>query len=373
MIRPLAADLAAGRAARNGDREASGRPSLPACVSAREFAAVAREPLKPYVSTPDGRTVLLARETTLLGAGPSGLGKSLIVCFDLAGRLAAPEGSDWLGLRVCGGLRVLLLSFEGSDEDTAERIALLPQDARDRFSVWDRWRGADLPAADEAGLRLLADEVRRLSVDVLVIDTASAFFGAAFNVDRGEEAHDAIERLRALSGRRLACIAVAHTRKRQRTATGPVDELEEVSGTFARKADAAVVIRRAADDEDDPHRRVTFPKVRRGRQLAPKLATFPTEPDALPRLRLIGDVGRPVKDGTEAEAMAEWIEAQETPVAAGLLCAKFGLSETTLRRRRPELEDLGVARGPLPGPGKAQGYGTLEQWRRATLGEELAP
>ncbi len=113
----FAFDPAAARAARNGAR--FGSASGP-CVALRDYVALERPPLNPYLATRDGRTVLLAAETALLFAGPSGLGKSLAAAFDLAGRLAAEHPSDWLGFRVRAGLRVLLLSFEGSDEDTAE-------------------------------------------------------------------------------------------------------------------------------------------------------------------------------------------------------------------------------------------------------------
>jgi hypothetical protein len=341
----------------------------PRIVTAREFLAQPRSPIEPLVATRDGKTILLAAETTLLIAGPSGVGKSLAASFDLAGRLARDVDSDWLDLRVLARRRVLLLAFEGSDEDNADRFdTLIDDDARDRFLMWDRWRGLDLPQADEHGRRLLADELRRHQVDVLVIDTATAFFGAAVAVDRGEEAHGALEDLRARSGRRFAAIVVAHTKKADRKGA-KVDELEEISGTFPRKADAAIVIRRVGDDESDPHRRVVFAKVRRGPQPRAKLATFPDGADRPPRLELIGDVGRPVKSGTEAQEMADWIAQQPEPVVAAVLQAQFDVSGTTLReRRRGQLKALGVRREKLRGRGNTYAYGTDEQWLRLEVG-----
>jgi hypothetical protein len=346
-------------------------PPQPQIVTARAFLDRPRQPLEPFVATTDGRTVLLARETTLLVAGPSGVGKSLAASFDLAGRLARDVPSDWIGLRVHAGRRVLLLPFEGSDEDTAERVAaLVPDDAQDRFSVWDRWvtGGAELPQADDRGRALLAGVIRDLSIDVLVIDTATAFFGAAVGVDRGEEAHAAIEDLRARSGQRFAAIVVAHTKKADRKGA-KVDEFEEIAGTFPRKADAAVVIRRVGDDESDPHRRIIFAKVRRGPQPRAKLATLPTDQDAPPRLELIGDAGRPLKAGTEAQAIADWITEQDGPQVAAVLQARFNLSPSTLsQRRRPELEQLGIRRAKVPGKGNTYAYGTDHQWRALELG-----
>ena len=109
-----------------------------------------------------------------------------------------------------------------------------------------------------------------------------------------------------------------HTKKADRKGA-KVDELEEISGTFPHKADAAVVMRRAGDGESDPHRRIVFAKVRRGPQPRPKLASLPTDPDAPPRLQLLGDSGRPEKAGTETVAMAVWIAGHEEPVLPTLM------------------------------------------------------
>jgi len=348
-----AVDLAAAR---------PGSASGP-CVSLRDYVALERPPLDPYLATRDDRTVLLAAETALLSAGPSGLGKSLAV-LDLAGRLAAEHPSDWLGFRVRAGLRVLLLSFEGSDEDTAERVAsIVPDDARDRFLVWDRWRAGPPPRADDGGLERLAAEVRRHAVDVLVIDTGSAFFGGAHDCSKGipEEAFGAIERVRELAGRPVAVIVVAHTKKADRTGAR-VDELEEIAGTFGRKVDTAIVMRR--DGERGPRRRLVFPKTRRGPEPPAKVATLPTEADEPPRLALLHDLDEPgVKPGTEVEAIAEFVRAQPGVVSPQAILERFDISDGTLRARRPELERLDISYRRRPAvAGNAYGYGADEQW-----------
>lgn len=331
------------------------------CVALSEFMAIERPPLDPYVSTHDGRTVLLAAENVLLGAGPSGLGKSITFAYDLGGRLAANESSDYLGLRVCGGLNVLLLSFEGSDEDTSERAGLVPEDARGRFLIWDRWRGAPLPRADDDGLTRLAAEVGRHQIDVLVIDTGAAFFSGAHDISKGipEEAFAAIDRVRELSGRRVAVIVIAHTKKADRTGA-KVDELEEISGTFQRKVDSAIVLRR--DGEDGPRRRLTFAKVRRGPEPRPKIVSLPADADELPRLSLLHDLATGVKAGTSAADIAEWVRQQGSVVSPGEICDRFDISEATLRERKSDLETLGIVRDKCAGRGQPHAYGTEDQW-----------
>ena len=357
----FAVDLAAARAERNGARSSSA--SGP-CVTLRDYVALERPPLDPYLATRDGRTFLLAPGTALLFAGPSGLGKSLAASFDLPGRLAGEHPSDWLGFRVRAGLRVLLLSFEGSDEDTAERAAsIVPDDARDRFLVWNHWHGAPPPRADDAGLERLAAEIRRHAVDVLVIDTGSAFFGGAHDCSKGipEEAFGAIERVRELAGQRVAVIVVAHTKKADRTGAR-VDELEEIAGTFGRKVDTAIVMRR--DGERGPRRRLVFPKTRRGPEPPAKVATLPTEADEPPRLTLLHDLDtHGVKAGTDAEAIAEYVREQAGVVSPQAIRERFEIADSTLRERRPDLGRLGITYAPRPAlTGNARGYGTTDQW-----------
>ncbi len=328
-------------------------------VPIRDFIATPRPPLDPYLETLDQRSVLLARETMLLFAGPSGLGKSLAAAFDLAGRLADDEDSDWLGFRVSGRRRVLLLSLEGSDEDTAERAdALVPRSAEARFRIWDRWRGGAAPRADEEGLRRLAAAIAQHEIDVLVLDTASAFFASAYDCSKGlpEEAFAAIQRLRELAGRPIAVIVVAHTKKADRSGA-KIDELEEIAGTFARKADAAIVMRRHGKDAQE--RRLVFAKTRTGPEPLPKIAAFPDEDsDAPPRLRVTQDLqASGVKAGTSADEMAAWIKEQPAAVAPGSLCKHFGIGESTLRERRAALDALGISYRPRAG------YGAPEQWR----------
>lgn len=370
-VEQVAAELREDAAQRNGHDGPGGvfsEPDLAACVTLGAFLAAPRPPLDPYVTTSDGRTVLLARETALLFAGPSGLGKSLAAAFDLAGRLAAEDPSDWLGFRVRAGLQVLLLSFEGSDEDTAERSAsIVPVDARDRFLLWDRWRAGPPPRADGAGLERLADEIRRHEIDVLVIDTGSAFFSAAHDCSKGlpEEAFRAIERVRELSGRPVAVIVVAHTKKADRTGA-KVDELEEIAGTFQRKVDAAIVMRRDGEQRG-PRRRLVFPKTRRGPEPADKIATLPAEgAEEPPCLELLQDLdATAVKAGTTAEEIAAWVREQPAVVSPGAIRERFSIADSTLRTRRARLAELGIIWRDH------EGYGTAEQWeaRQARLGD----
>jgi hypothetical protein len=85
---------------------------------------------------------------------------------------------------------------------------------------------------------------------------------------------------------------------------------------------------------------------------------------------LVAEAGRPLKGGTEANKMADWILGQELPVTSSVICARFGISPETLKkRRRVELEALGIERHRLPRQGNTQGYGSQEQWRRIELVE----
>lgn len=355
-------DLAAARENRHGANS----------VTLDEYLARPRKPIAPFAASRDGRTVVSASETTLLLAGPSGAGKSLLA-LDLVSHLVDDDPADWLGLRIYGRRRVFLISLEGSDEDTRERLSALVTSGHDRVRLWDRWQGDKRqPSLDVAGQRELAAEIALHRSDVVFIDTGSAMFGSGFHVDRGEEAGAVLEAIRYLSGLPLAFVVVAHTRKADRGGARG-DELEEVAGTFGKKADAAIVLRRVAGDEEGPRRHVIFAKVRRGPQPKRLLAAFPDELDAPPRLTVLGDSGRPVRSGTEAEEMAQWIGAHDLPVAPAVIRARFGISETTLSRdRRPQLEALGIARHRRPGKGNGQLYGTAEQWCRLELGSETA-
>lgn len=345
------------------------REALEPCVTVREYRSSPREPIEPYVATPDGRSVLLARDSLTLIAGPSGVGKSLIGAWDLGGRLAGARPSSWLGLRVRGGLRVLLLSYEGSDEDTTERAALVPDGAADRFFIWDRWARGSRPAVplpragDPSSLNVLADRIRAQCVDVLAIDTGSKFFTGPYDTGKGipEEAFEVIDRLRELVGRPLAVVVVVHTRKLEKGKSR--DELEEVAGTFGKNADAVVVIRRDGDDRG-PRRRVAFAKIRRGPDLPDVIAAFTAPEDkGMPRLEVVTDLGgAAIKEGTGAEGIATWIREQPTPVPTSVLSARFNLSETTMRRRGVQLAELGIKREKFPRSGNSHGYGTADQW-----------
>lgn len=298
--------LAAGEP--NGRPPTGSEESSPLVISsAASFIAVERPPLRRWLATGDGHSVLLAPETGLLVASPSGLGKSLAV-DDLAGHLASDEGGEWLGLDAVGGLRVLVLALEGADEENAHRLEqLVPPSARERLFMLDRWRGATA-RADEPGIENLARAIAEHEIDVLVLDTAPAYFSGVVDTSRGlpEEAHDRIEELRERSGRRFAWVATAHTRKADRTGA-VVDELEEVAGTIAKKADAAIVLRR--DGDDGPRRRVLFAKTRRGPQPEPLLATLPTDPTDPPRLTVITSLKAEETAEQRRQAIVDYVTA----------------------------------------------------------------
>jgi hypothetical protein len=352
-------------------------PHTQPSITAAEFVAIERPPIRPYVATLDGRSILFAQNTSLLLGGPSGVAKSLQL-VDLCGKLASRGPARWLGLNVCGGLTVLLVVYdgEGSDEDVRERIAqLVPPDALERLFVWDRWRLGSAPAADEEGVRALAAEAKRVSADVVALDTAPAFFSRIYPTGTGvpEEAHRELERVRELADRPLGFLMNAHTRKRDiRAAAKALDELEELAGTFVKKVDAAIVIRRDGNDRG-PRRRITFAKVRRGPDVEPIIATLPTEPGEPPRLTVVADLGGTHKrDGTDADTIAAWVRDQGHPVPVASLCDQFGISDSTLRRRRDELAQLGIEhRLLLGGEGNAHGYGCAEQWERIALPQDM--
>lgn len=342
-------------------------PQGPPFVIASEFVALQRELIDPFVSTRDGRTTMLARGRSLLIAGPSDASKSLAM-LDLLAKLAAADESDWLGFKVCGGQRVGLIVYpgEGSDEDLAERVGQLVS-AGAYLYIWDHWRQGPAPVDDDQGLRRLADEVKRERLDVLAFDTLTSFFRGAHDVSRGipEQAHDSIAALRDLSAQPLALVGTQHTRKRD-TRAATLDELEEISGTYVRKVDAAVVLRK--DGESKRRRRVTFAKTRVGPKPDPVIAALPEDEDAPPRLEVVAAVGGDVKQGTEAERIAARVRGESEPITTAVLLAGFDISEDTLRRRRGELEQLGVTYGPAPWLGRnTRAYGTVEQWK-AKLG-----
>lgn len=356
--RTLRSEIAIARALRNESR------AVGDIVTADQYLAIERPPIEPYLQTPDAATILLARGTGFAIAGPSGLGKSLLL-WDLLGRLAADDPTDWLGLSTRSRLNVLALSFEGSDEDTADRIAqLVPGSARGRLHTWDRWRSERTLKANRLGD--LAAIIADLEIDVLSIDTLAAFFSGegGFDTSKGipHDAHDKIEELRRLSGRDFGWLGAMHTRKAERTGA-VADQLEEIAGTIHTKLDAAIVLRR--DGDDGPRRRLIFAKTRRGPEPATKIAALPTEADAPPRLTLIGDaVPHGPRPGTDAATIAEWIKDQPAPVAVRAITDRFDISDGTLRDRRSDLEKHGITHDKLPGHGNSHGYGTPDHWLR---------
>jgi hypothetical protein len=146
-----------------------------------------------------------------------------------------------------------------------------------------------------------------------------------------------------------------------------IDELEEIAGTFHKKVDAAIVIRRA-HDPPDPHRKLAFPKTRRGPELKTQLAILQEDECGEPRLELIGDLGQGLKPGTDPAAMAKWIASERELVSPEAICTHFDISEETLRRRREELAGRGIVYDRRPGAGNRHAYGTEAQWIAARGG-----
>jgi hypothetical protein len=120
------------------------------------------------------------------------------------------------------------------------------------------------------------------------------------------------------------------------------------------------VVRRAGDPPD-PHRKLAFPKSRRGPELKTQLAILAEDDCGEPRLKLIGDLGH-LKPGTEAIAIAEWIADQPELVSPEAIRDQFDISEATLRERREALAENGIAYDRRPGAGNRHAYGTEAQW-----------
>jgi hypothetical protein len=107
---------------------------------------------------------------------------------------------------------------------------------------------------------------------------------------------------------------------------------------------------------------VTYAKTRQGPKPDPVIVALPDDEDAAPRFTVVATAGA-VKPGSEADQMAAWIREQPAPVAASLLTARFDISTDTLRRRRMQPEERGIAYGPAPWAGSnAHAYGTADQW-----------
>jgi hypothetical protein len=342
-------------------------------VSAAEFVAIEREPIEPYIATQDGETVFFGPGLDLIIAGPSDASKTLAE-IDCCGRLAADGQSYWLGLKLRGELRVGLILYpgEGEDEDLKARIeALIPDSARHRFFVWDRWRVGRAPLADIEGVNRLGYWAREKSLDVIALDVGSSFARGRFDISRGlpEDFRDVLDEVRAIAQRPVAFVLILHTRKLDRRATSPIDELEEIAGTYARKVDGAIVIRKDGDSER--RRRISYAKTRIGPKPAPVIAELPERGSGEPpRLVIVGPSGT-IKPGTHADRIAEWIRAQNEPVVVAVICARFGISQSTLRNRTTELQARGIKRDRAQWVGgNTYAYGSEGQWI-AKLGARL--
>jgi hypothetical protein len=202
-----------------------------------------------------------------------------------------------------------------------DRLAqLVPEDARDRLHVEDRWSHNSVPSPKD-----LARLVREHGSDVVLIDTLAAWCQRRHDISRGipEQAHLDLECIRQISGRPIAWIGVAHTRKLDRSGS-ITDELEELAGTIGRKADCAIVVRR--EGADGPRRKVTFAKVRRGPEPPQKIASLPdVDSDAPPRpnrqgcqaglplrSRPVGGLGgSPTSSSMEPRPSRRWVGSRE--------------------------------------------------------------
>jgi hypothetical protein len=341
--------------------------------TAADFLTVERESIDAYLASQDSETIFFGPGMDMIIGGPSDASKTLSE-FDLCGKLADERESHWLGLTVCGELNVGIIVYpgEGEDEDVAERIrALIPATARDYVFVWDRWRGDGAPLADTEGINRLGHYAKVNELDVIALDVASSFARGRFDISKGlpEDFRSVLDEVRALSGRPIAFVLILHTRKLDRRASTPADELEEIAGTYARKVDSAIVIRK--DGDSDRRRRVTYAKTRRGPKLPPVIAELPERGSGeAPRLTIVGSPGG-IKAGTDADRMAEWIRNQDAPVASAAVRARFDISESTMRNRAAALEARGIRRGRAKWLGaNTYAYGTEAQWI-AKLGERL--
>jgi hypothetical protein len=332
---------------------------------AGDFDAIEREPIVAHLGTHDCRTTLLARGLALNIGGPSDASKSLMQ-LDLLGKLSSVGDADWLGLKVTEEqLRVGLVVYpgEGEDEDLVERVRqLVPAGAQ--LYVWDRWRKTEAPRATPDGIPRLAQFAAELALHVVAFDTYTSFFRGGYDCSRGipEDAHDALDAVRSQANLPLGFVGAQHTRKRDTRATTTADELEELSGTFSRKVDGAIVVRK--DGDSKRRRRVTYAKTRQGPKPDPVIVALPEDEDAAPRFSVVATTGT-VKPGSEADQMAVWIREQTEPVSASLLMGRFNIGDTTLRNRREALEARGIAHAKAPWiGGNAHAYGTTEQWKR---------
>jgi hypothetical protein len=356
---PLTAERLLGQPAATSNNGAVGNPF----TLAGDFVAIEREPIVAYLGSHDARTTMLARGLTLNIGGPSDASKSLAM-IDLLGKLSSVGDGDWLGLKVTEEqLRVGLIVYpgEGEDEDLVGRVRqLVPAGAQ--VYVWDRWRKTEAPRATADGIPQLARFASELELHVVAFDTYTSFFRGGYDCSHGipEDAHDALTAVRSQANLPLGFTGAQHTRKRDTRATTTADELEELSGTFSRKVDGAVVIRK--DGDSKRRRRVTYAKTRQGPKPDPVIVALPEDEDAAPRFSVMATAGV-VKQGSEADRMAAWVREQTAPVPASLLTARFNISTDTLRRRRIGLEARGIAYGPAPWAGSnAHAYGTADQW-----------
>jgi hypothetical protein len=294
-------------------------------TTAREWLARPRPRPEALITSPTGGRALNRRENLLLVAGPPDAGKSLAL-LDLIGLAASDRGGTWLNLHVAGGQRVLYVPAEGAEEDVAERLQqLVPDDAQERLVIWDRWReGEPTPTR-------LAARVRRREIDVVAIDTVNAWLdgawaGGRYDISKGipETAQNELEGVRRQSGRPVTFFGAQHTRKRDNSrGRREVDEVEELAGTFAKKADCIVVIRKTGERHE---RKISYARFRNGVPPFDAIGRLPKEGETGPP-RIVVDAGV----ASEAQRKAEERDAKIATDILDLLAAKPDLSQNAIK------------------------------------------
>jgi AAA domain len=179
-------------------------------VPLAEFAAVAEPGAAAILGTDDN--ALVGEDSDVMTYGDGGVGKTSLM-LDLAFHFAA--GDDWLGISVPRPLRVLLIENEGPRPLFRRKLrrkldAWSGSPVGDRLLVYEKPWG-QFSFADPAWRRLLADEIREREIDVLIVGPLTASgMDLPGTLQECREFLALVGDVRALSGRRLACLLVHH-------------------------------------------------------------------------------------------------------------------------------------------------------------------
>jgi hypothetical protein len=202
-------------------------------------------PPVPWIAEP-----LLARGHLTLLVGREGRGKSLLAMAAAAGLLA---GESVAGLDVPAPASVMLVDAENSVGELHRRLHCLgigPDLAADRLAIFD---GTQLDLGKPDHLTALADEVRAIGPDVLVIDSMRSTWTGKENDSDAAGPH--LDRLRGVIARDLdVAVLVLHHSNKAGAYRG--------STAIGASVDLLYVLERVEGDPDE-HRRRLFPdKVR---------------------------------------------------------------------------------------------------------------